>query len=57
MLALTKCLQKHVFDRAYLQKNRVAFASDGASVMLGGRNLVWQNEFQTCTPTSLSGTV
>ncbi|XP_058841147.1 E3 SUMO-protein ligase KIAA1586-like [Acipenser ruthenus] len=38
VLALTKCLQKHGFDHAYLQKNLVAFASDGASVMLGKKS-------------------
>ncbi|XP_064421760.1 E3 SUMO-protein ligase KIAA1586-like [Latimeria chalumnae] len=35
---LLECLQKHGFDDFYLKQNLVAFASDGASVMLGTKS-------------------
>ena len=35
---LLKCLSSHGFDYAYLRKHLVAFASDGASVMLGRKS-------------------
>ncbi|KAK0147671.1 E3 SUMO-protein ligase KIAA1586 [Merluccius polli] len=35
---LLKCLSSHGFDDAYLRKHLVAFASDGASVMLGRKS-------------------
>lgn len=37
-MSLLDCLRKHGFNEEYLQQNLVAFASDGASVMLGKKS-------------------
>ncbi|KAK9693494.1 protein of unknown function (DUF4371) [Popillia japonica] len=44
--ALLGCLKKYGFDREYLKENLVAFACDGASVMLGKKSGVVEKLLQ-----------